>query len=233
MELYGERRNIGVIHTLAGTVVAVGVAHSRVGRQAVGDNRVAVVLGGDVHLAGGRVLDRLVCAAVTVFELFGLRASGEGEQLMTEADTEHRHAAVGELFELLNHGGILRRVSGAVGKHNAVGIERQHLLGGGVRRHNRQIAAALVELSADIVLRAKVHEHHVPLGIFLRREELVFGDGRALDRLGDAVASELLQQRVRYLGRVLNPARHDACLTHDTGEGARVDTADTGDIFFF
>ena len=147
MELHRKSREARIGYALAGVVVAVYVADLAVLRQTVGNNRVAVVLGGDVNLACLELLDGLIRAAVTVLELFGLCAVGECEQLVTEADTEHRNLALGELSELLDDSGVLCGISGAVREHNAVGIEREDFLGFGVSGNNRQVAAALVELS--------------------------------------------------------------------------------------
>ena len=58
--------------------------------QRVGIDREAVVLAGDRDRAGGEVLDRLVAAVVAELELAGLAAQREPEQLVAEADAEHR-----------------------------------------------------------------------------------------------------------------------------------------------
>ena len=107
MELHRKSREARVGYALAGVVVAVYVADLAVLRQAVGNNRVAVVLRGDVNLACLKLLDGLVRAAVTVLELLSLCAVCEREKLMTEADTEHRDLALGELSELLDDSGVL------------------------------------------------------------------------------------------------------------------------------
>ena len=53
----------------------------------------AVVLGGDLDLAGAQVLDRVVGAAVAELELERAPAQGQGEQLVAEADAEDGHLA--------------------------------------------------------------------------------------------------------------------------------------------
>ena len=61
-------------------------------RRAV--DREAVVHRGDLDLAGGEVLHRMVGAVVALVHLHGLRADRDAEHLVAEADAEGRHAAV-------------------------------------------------------------------------------------------------------------------------------------------
>ena len=56
-------------------------------------HREAVVLAGDLDLAGGEVLHRLVGAAMAAVQLVGARAERQRQQLVAEADAEDRHAA--------------------------------------------------------------------------------------------------------------------------------------------
>src|SRR6478752_4196311 len=51
-------------------------------------DREAVVVGGDLDLAGGAVHHRLVDAAVAVLQLVGAEAEGAAEELVAEADAE-------------------------------------------------------------------------------------------------------------------------------------------------
>ena len=54
-------------------------------------HRVVVVLAGDLHAPGGLVAHRVVAAVVTELELVGVGAEREPEDLVPEADPEHRH----------------------------------------------------------------------------------------------------------------------------------------------
>ena len=51
---------------------------------------VAVVLRGNLHLAGKEILYRLIGAAMTEFQLVGVCSQSEGQQLMAKADAEDR-----------------------------------------------------------------------------------------------------------------------------------------------
>ena len=58
--------------------------------QGVSVDDEAVVLAGDFDCAGGQVLDRVVGAAVAHVHFFGFGAQSKRQQLMAEADAEHR-----------------------------------------------------------------------------------------------------------------------------------------------
>src|SRR3954447_5746765 len=72
-------------------------AHGLVGLDAARPvrrlDREAVVLGGDLDLAGPQVLDRVVAAAVAEGQLVGLQPNGLAEQLVAEADAPDRTPA--------------------------------------------------------------------------------------------------------------------------------------------
>ena len=131
------------------------------GSSVVGD-REAVVLAGDLDLAGGQVLDRVVGAVMAEGHLLGAPAQRQPEHLVAEADAEHRLAAGDQLADLghgVDAGG--RRVARAVGEHHAVRRERQHLLGGGRGGHHRHPAAQAREAAQDVALDAVVDRHDV------------------------------------------------------------------------
>ena len=54
-------------------------------------DREAVVLAGDHHAAGGEVLHRMIGAVMAELHLHGLRTARQPQQLMAEADAEHRN----------------------------------------------------------------------------------------------------------------------------------------------
>lgn len=72
MVLDGEDRQLAVPHTLDRAVIQVQVGHLDRGRQAVGIDREAMILGGDFDFLGGHMHDRLIAAAMAEFELIGV-----------------------------------------------------------------------------------------------------------------------------------------------------------------
>ncbi len=128
---------------------------------AVGD-REAMVLAGDLDLAGGQVLDRMVGAVVAERHLLGAAAQRQAEHLVAEADPEHRLAAVDQLPDLghgVDAGG--RGIAGTVGQQDPVRRQRQHLLGGRRRGHHGHPAAEAGEAAQDVALHAVVDGDHV------------------------------------------------------------------------
>ena len=71
-------------------VVEVQVRHFQIVGQRFGLDRKAVVLRGDLHPAAVPVHHGLVGAAMAELQLVGLRAAGQRQQLMAQADAEDR-----------------------------------------------------------------------------------------------------------------------------------------------
>ena len=54
-------------------------------------NRETMILTRDCYVPGIQVLDRMVCTMMAELHLDRLRAAGQREQLMAQADTEYRN----------------------------------------------------------------------------------------------------------------------------------------------
>ena len=82
---------------------------------------------------------------------------------MAEADAEDRRLA--DQFADLR-GLVLERlgIAGAVREKHAVGLERQHVFGGGARRDNRHAAAGVDQAAQDVALDAEIVGDHVIAG---------------------------------------------------------------------
>ena len=117
MVLDGEHRPVLEPDALDRAVEQRAVGDLDRGRQAGVGDREAVVLAGDLDLAGGQVLDRVVGAVMAHGHLLGAAAQRQAQHLMAEADAEHRLAAVDQLLDL-GHGIVAGggRVAGAVGQ---------------------------------------------------------------------------------------------------------------------
>src|SRR6476646_7426742 len=87
----------------------------------------AVIVRGDLDLAGRPVEHRLVDAAVPVAELVGPETERPAEDLMAEADTEDRKA-IGEQLPDGGHGDVGGgRVARAVREEHRIGASRPYL----------------------------------------------------------------------------------------------------------
>ena len=85
---------------------------------------------------GGQVLDRVVGAVVAERQLVGLEADRAAEQLVAEADAVHGQLA-DQLADRVDDVVERRRVAGAVGEEDRVGVVRR-----GARRRSRCTGAA-------------------------------------------------------------------------------------------
>ena len=106
-------------------------------------HRITVVLAGDIGAVFRVIRHRLVYAAMTVFELFGLCAVRQSRQLMPQTNAEHRQAQVRDFFKVLNDFHVFGGVSRAVGKHDAVKAAVCNFLGSRAGGYYRHLAAAL------------------------------------------------------------------------------------------
>ena len=89
-------------------------------------HREAVVLGGHEHAPAVDVEDRVVGAAVAEAQLERLEAEGAAEQLVPEADPEHR-PRLEHRAHLVDARGERGGVAGPVGEQDAVGRGGEHL----------------------------------------------------------------------------------------------------------
>ena len=88
--------------------VDVGGLHIR---HAVQHHMEAVILGRDLDLSRGEVLDRMIAAVVPELELFGARPQGVADELVPEADARDGHvpAEFPDNGDLLPEGGGVAR----------------------------------------------------------------------------------------------------------------------------
>ena len=89
--LESEGRRAEQFNSLQGVVEQRAVRGAHLLGQALFVHREAVVLAGDHDLFAAQVLHRVIRAVVSELHFHGLRTGGEGQQLVTEADSEHRH----------------------------------------------------------------------------------------------------------------------------------------------
>src|SRR3546814_14440306 len=96
----------------------------------------------------------------------------EAKQLVAQADAVQRDLLRQE-FADRGDGVVARlRVAGAVGQEDAVGLERQRLGSGRLRRHHRDIATALGEHAQDGALDAVIVGEEP---VFRARKSVVMG----------------------------------------------------------
>ena len=135
--------------------------HSTPWRQRVGIDGEAVVLRGDLDLAGVEVLHRLVGAAVAELELVGLAA----QRRAPAADGRGRcrrsaRSAVDQRLDVLDAVADRRGVAGAVAEEDAVGLPGEHSAAGRRGREHAHLAAVGGQPPQDVGLDAVVVGGH-------------------------------------------------------------------------
>src|SRR5579862_8581459 len=157
------------------------MGHDDFGRQAFGQDGEAVILAGDLDLAGGQILDRVIGAAMAEMHFFGLGAQRQGQKLMAEADAEERNLGRQELLDL-RHGidPRCRRIAGAVGEEDAVGLVAENLFGGRRRWNNGDTRADPGEAAQDVALGAVVDGDDVEVRLRLPAITLAELPGRLI-----------------------------------------------------
>ena len=146
--------------------------------ERIGVDGESVIVRGDFDLSGDLIQHRMIGAAMAELQLVGLAAQREAQDLMAQADAEDRDFA--DQFADLR-GLVVERlgIAGAVREKHAVGLQRQHIFGGGAGRDHRNPAAGMHQAAQDVALDAEIVGDHVmaDLGVCA----FAFG-GRAADQ---------------------------------------------------
>ena len=238
---------VGAMDSLQAAVEQGFVGHPQVVRHVGLVHRETVVLAGDQHRAVVQVLYRVVGAVVAELHFHGAGATGQSQQLVSQADAEHRDIGFQYLPDSLD--GVIAglRVAGAIGQEDAVGIQRQHLCGRGLGGYHGEPATPVNQHPQDIALHAVIVGHHVvgqlrrvavnmthpvfpaalgPVEGFLHRDflrqvhPLETGKGPGLVQRGGLVDS-LSRHQAAILG---------ALVPQDPGQATGIDVGDGDDV---
>ena len=189
-----------------------------------------VVLRGDLDAAGREVLDRVVGAAVPERELEGLEADRPAQELVAEADAERR-APADEVAQRGDDVVERRRVAGAVGQEDRVGLAGQQVLGARAARVQLQPHATAQQVAHDRALDAGVDRHDARAVVAVAEQ-----DGLARRDLARQVETGHRRLRVDALARLglgcgarEDAAAHRAGVADVAHQRARVDTGDARD----
>ena len=219
MELDREGPQLRVIDSLAGAVIDVDKAELPL-PEGIGVHSVAMVLGGDVGPHALQIPDRLVRPPVAVFQLIGLSAVCQRQQLVAQADAEQGHLPQ-KLLDLLDLEDIFRRITGAVGEDHALGLCRQDVLRGSIRRQNGDGAAPLPQGGHQTLAGAVVQERDPEALLALCLEDRGLPAGGGGHRVGDGVGL----QHAQVLGHLVTDDRvHHAVLSDDPGQLSGIHT---------
>ena len=90
MILDAEERESAVAHALVRIIIQVDVRDFDVaGRQRIGVDGKAMILGGDLHVAGAHVFHGMIGAMMAKFQLVSAATQGETAKLVAEANAEY------------------------------------------------------------------------------------------------------------------------------------------------
>jgi hypothetical protein len=186
-----------------------------------------VVLAGHVAAPGQEILDRLINAAMTVFQLVGIAARRQRQDLVAQADAEDRLVVVHhEGAQLVDQGAEVLWVAGSVADEDPVGLPGQlGEIGAPARPHHgyvaRQHGPDDVILGADVDQKNREAAGRVGLGL-ARRHQI---EDLAHDHFVGGVARLIPGRAVGQ-----QPALHGAVLADLAGQGAGVRPADGRDL---
>ncbi len=163
--LNGEDRFLAMTEPFDRSIVEIDVSHLQLGRAGnslcAPDNGEPMVLRCDEHFAGRHFLDGMISAVMAKAHLLGACAEREAQDLMSQADTENRHASISNRTHGVRRVGHGCWIAWAVREEDAVRRKRERLfscrLGGNdstvVLRKEPQDVSLDAEIVRDNVVR--------------------------------------------------------------------------------
>ena len=152
MILYAERGLVGEFEAAVAAVEQRDMRCAGALWQRLGIDREAVVHAGDFDCAVAQPLDWMVRAAMALVHLERLCADREREHLVAEANAEQRLFGREPLAD--HRHGIFarrRRIAGAVGKEQAIGIMRHDVFKTGGCAYDGYFTPCINKVSQDIL----------------------------------------------------------------------------------
>lgn len=228
VELGAENGTRLVDHTLVALVVQVDKVGLPLRRQGGGINSVTVVLAGNVAAASAEVQSGNVVGTVTVLELDGAGASGESQQLVTQADTEDGDlGSLHKTLQVVDSVLAVSRVTGTVGDEDTVEVVSD-LVDGEVEGEDSDASTAANQAPQDVLLNTTVDDSDVGSGISSADVERLLGADLTdqVDLLG--VGESLILVGIVLLTNS-DTGKGGTLLTQEGDNGTSVDARDSGD----
>src|SRR5450759_459805 len=110
---------------------------------------------GDLDLARGQLLHRMISAVVAEFQLESLSPERDARELMPQANSENRLPSH-QPPNVIDRVGAGLGIAWAVRQEHYVGLKSQHVLRRRLPRDDRHLAAFSPQLAQDVLLDAKV-----------------------------------------------------------------------------
>ena len=212
--------------------------------QSIAQNRITVVLAGNKGTFQRKVGHRLVGAAVAILHFAGFGACSQGGQLVAQADAESWDAGIQHIADIGDDLHVFCRVTGAVGKHQAIRRKGFELCQGGRSRQHRYTAAALTQAAHNVLFAAKVQQGNVQRFFALRHtgsggKALRLGAGHGIHRAGHGISLDDGHQgsQLFRLGFGVklggNGTVHNAAFAQDAGQAAGINALNADNAVFF
>src|SRR5579864_3882481 len=130
MILYAEHGFVAMAETLQRLVVQIDVREfDRILVERIGINRESMIVRSDLYFLSNFVDDRMIRASMPELQLVGLPSQRQTQNLVTEADAEHRFLA-DQLANLLCLKLERLGIAGPVRQKHSVGLESEHVFDG-------------------------------------------------------------------------------------------------------
>ena len=119
----------------------------------------------------------MVSTMVAVAHLDGFGTGGQRQQLVAQANAEHRRVGFQHFLDRFDGVVTGLGVAGAVSQEHAIRVHRQHLCRRRLRRHHGQAAAARRQHTQDVELHAVIKRDHMVRALALARIRIAFAQG--------------------------------------------------------
>ena len=188
---------------------------------------IAMVLRGNVYSALVNIPHRVVCTTMTIFQLLRGSASGQCHELVSQTHRKHHHIGGIDLLEFFNNLHIVRRIAGAVGKHQTVKSPLQNHLRRGMCREHRHLTSTVLQAADHILLHAQIQQRNLGaaagINLHLGTRGLLHG---ALHPIGTDQLQLCLHIGILFHG---NHAVHGTLIPQEPGNGPSIHPADARD----
>src|SRR5712691_3982029 len=107
-----------------------------------------------------QLLHRVIAAVMSEFQLVGLAAERDTDELMSKADAEDR-LATHQATDVVHCVSARLGIAGTVRQEHAIRLQREHIFCCGLRRHYSDLAAFTAQLAQNVLLDPKIVRNHV------------------------------------------------------------------------
>ena len=221
MELHRTEGFGFVTDALIGAVVHVHEPGLPIATEGFVIHRVTMVLRGNEAAIGIGHADRLVMAAVAVFQFKGTGTRRTGQQLISHADAENGFFLGHGTAQVFYGDAAESRVTGAVGNKEAVVLDAVEIE---VPGYPDQFHTPFYKAAEDVVLDPAIYHDHPFVAAAVGNGLLAANVGNLVLQVG------IVHREVLVLPFLDDHSQHRTIFAENLGERARIDPVNTGDL---